>query len=641
MLRRLELKKFRGFVDLELELRPVTVVVGPNSAGKTSILRAIHLAARALTMAIGEGSPWLHKQKIGWIGVCEDFVIGDHTRLMPVSDWASLFTNREVTPGEFLTLALTFEDDDPIVGLHVHITCARNQQIKLEVSVHAPRIFSKAAEFPVKSKHRAPLITEELRKAAPIARFVPSFYSVVHDEEPRARALVERALGSADQSRTLRNLIRTLDAGAQERLNAILQRTVGAQLDPWTTQEDERLEIYFRDTNGPLELSSAGAGLINLVALFTLLERSRGERSQDRTTVFLLDEPEAHLHPRLQGVVGEALAATAAEFGAQLIIATHSVEMINRVGQRSDAALISVDRTRSTATELLPEVNLVQELGVWCDLTPFSSLNFLKSRKILLHEGPSDRRILLRCAELLFRSDDAKYRRFQSWTIVSLHGSGNVSSATLLKSVLTPAVFPDLGGSPVHVVIVLDRDYQRSPGIRPLPNLPANFRANELVWSRHSIESLFLEPAILAGWIAPLLIGPAPPSPAELLAIVTASIREVDESPLLIDTAIGELTLAYVKSATRSGREEDRDWKTAHAHASEEVRRSPSTWLQGHARIQEVTRLLRERLPALRGQLPASIEGLLERAPLNQLGPPDALVPQELRELLLTMAGTP
>lgn len=641
MLRRLELKKFRGFTDLTLELRPVTVVVGPNSSGKTSILRAIHLATRALAMALAEGSPWLNEKSPGWIGVCEDLVIGDHTRLMPLADWASLFTNREVAPGGSFSLALSFDGTETIEALHVNVVCARNQQIKLEVSVLAPRIFAKAAELRKKSKFRVPLLVDEIQKAAPIARFVPSFYNVVLEEEPRARAVVERLLGSADQSRILRNLIRTLDAGAQERLNTILERTVGARLDPWTTQEDERLAIYFRDNNGPLELSSAGSGLINLVALFTLLERSRNERSQDRSTLFLLDEPEAHLHPRLQGTIGEALAATASEFGAQVIIATHSVEMINRVGQRSDAALVSVDRSTSTATELLPEVNLVRELSVWCDLTPFASLNFLASRQILFYEGPSDREIITRCAEVLFRSDDARRGRFQRWTFVPLQGSGNANAPAILKSVLTPELFPDLRDAPVRVIVVLDRDYRRTPGWRPVPGTPAHFEAREVVWERHSIESLFVEPGILAGWVAPLLRGLEAPSELQLREVVRGSIAEVDAMEALLDPAIDALTLQYVKEATRASREDDRDWTHATRRARSEVRDAPAVWQQGHARFKEVMRLLRERLPGLHGQLPASVEGVLRAAPISQLGKPEELIPTEIVRLLRHMADDP
>ena len=105
----------------------------------------------------------------------------------------------------------------------------------------------------------------------------------------------------------------------------------------------------------------------------------------------------------------------------------------------------------------------------------------------------------------------------------------------------------------------------------------------------------------------------------------------------LLDPAIDELTLQYMKEATRQGREEDRDWKRASAGARSEVRGAPAVWQQGHDRIKEVTRLLRERLPGLHGQLPASIEGLLKAVPISQMGNPVELIPPEITTLLRHM----
>jgi hypothetical protein len=51
-----------------------------------------------------------------------------------------------------------------------------------------------------------------------------------------------------------------------------------------------------------------------------------------------------------------------------------------------------------------------------------------------------------------------------------------------------------------------DRDAERTAGFRVLPQITReHFEARELVWSRYSIESLFLEPARLATWIAAAL----------------------------------------------------------------------------------------------------------------------------------------
>lgn len=217
-----------------------------------------------------------------------------------------------------------------------------------------------------KSKFRAPRLREALGRRMPRAVFIPAFYGVTSAEEHRTWALVKRELSSGNQSRIVRNLVARLDGVAWDRMNDFLRRTVGATLVKRTssqnTEDIQHLEVKYKDTNGDLELSSAGAGLINLVALYAALEKSRPPASEPWPVLFLLDEPEAHLHPKLQGDVGDTLGAMAAEFGAQLLIATHSIEMINRIGRRRDAQLIALDRSTGQATSLSSEEDLVREL---------------------------------------------------------------------------------------------------------------------------------------------------------------------------------------------------------------------------------------------------------------------------------------
>ena len=66
-----------------------------------------------------------------------------------------------------------------------------------------------------------------------------------------------------------------------------------------------------------------------------------------------LDEPEAHLHPRLQGEMAHWVSTLIVkQFGAQVIMATHAVEIINRLAMRDDAVLLRVDRSSPSATVL-------------------------------------------------------------------------------------------------------------------------------------------------------------------------------------------------------------------------------------------------------------------------------------------------
>ena len=649
MLKKISLRHFRGFKSLDADIRPITVIVGRNSSGKTSILHAVRLAVEALTIGLEEATP--HLEADGNFMICRDHIVWDHDRLCPVADWAELFTDKEIGQGAAMVIQLEFEESDAIQHIWVQLSYARNVQLKMDVSVLASAASEQVAELPKRSKFRGDRARELLKRGIPRAVFVPAFYGVTRQEEYRSRALVDRLLGGGDQSRIVRNLVARLSGPAFDKLNDFLRRAGVATLVYRTSSQDaenvQHLNVSFQDTNGPLELSSAGAGLINLVALYAAMEQFRptGEGIDRRAAMFLLDEPEAHLHPRLQGEIGEALGEIQSEFGAQLLIATHSVEMINRLGQRRDALLLSVDRAKSTAVELASEDALVRELGSWCDLTPFTSLNFLASRRILFHEGPSDGEILKRCGEIYFRNDGLKLARFRAWTMVSLDGVGNAKSQAVLGAVLSPKLFPLLSSKdPVRAVCVFDRDTERTPGRRVVKAFTRDhFEASEVVWSRYSIESLFLEPGCLAAWVSSLL-PPGSVAEAELRRYVEEGIVKANVDKDLQNDAESRLMIAKMR-ATQDGKGAPRKQLVAPDAlklARQEVESAPHLWQNGKDRARLVLQSVRDLLPedVHKNVVRGTILGLVEAASVEKLGDTTVLVPEEIRDLLDYMTST-
>lgn len=55
MIEQVTIRTFRALKDVSVELRPLTVLVGPNDSGKSSFLQAIH---RGPSRAYQEGDRW-------------------------------------------------------------------------------------------------------------------------------------------------------------------------------------------------------------------------------------------------------------------------------------------------------------------------------------------------------------------------------------------------------------------------------------------------------------------------------------------------------------------------------------------------------------------------------------------------------
>lgn len=646
MLKQIRCQNFRGFRALETEIDPITAFLGPNSSGKTTALHAVRLGCDAVRLAIESDTPARLEREGGDRIVATSGTLVDHARLLPLADWRALFVDQQVGEGVALSVELIFEDADPVQEIKVNLVCARNEQLKLSVTVRASQAAAVVAGLPRKSNQVNQRLTAFLREHAPVAVFVPPFYGTVPDEEYRSRAIIDRMLGSGDQSHVVRNLVVGLEPEQFERLNAFLEDTIGARLTGRTGQDEvqnvTRLTVQFRDSNGEIELSSAGAGLVNLVALYTALSRWRTESAR-RRVLFLLDEPEAHLHPRLQADSAERLGRLVTrEFGAQLLLATHSVDILNRLST-AGALLIRCDRSAEPSTvPLRSDAALFDDVAAWVDLEPYTAINFLASRRVLFCEGDDEVAVLPRLAELRFRNDPARSARFRRWSLVRLNGASNAPVVDLLARLVRSDVVrvraAAAGG--FRVEVVLDRDHHREPGTRSEQR--DGVTETTTVWSRHSLESLLLDPPVLAAWVRACV---GENAPVDLNTRITEAIAEADRDEDLNRYAVEQLAakLALGDLEDTNGRRVGGEQKFVQAQRSarERVQAEPAVWQRGKDRARLVLRHLQRyiALPA-RNQFPTDVVRLILRADLNRIGDPAVAIPPEAGTLLDRLVTT-
>ncbi|MBC7975850.1 MAG: ATP-binding protein [Myxococcales bacterium] len=634
------MKKFRGFSDFVAELGTITAILGRNSSGKTSILQAIRLACDAARqiLRISDDDPQI---KDGWIHVSRsDEIIADPAQLVGLVDWTQLITDGEVGDGVLSSIQLEFDTSDPISSLETRLIHGRNAQLKVWSRVQSKLIEETVAGFSSKSPQRAPRLREELDRWLPIAVFIPPFYGVIRSEEYRTDPLVRRALVQGDQSHIVRNLLARLDGLGPT--NDFLRRTIGngAEVKTWIPEalrnEHAELEVHYRDSNGQLELSTAGAGLVSLIATAAALEWT-GQTvvaGQSPHRMFLFDEPEAHLHPRLQGESGLRTAEAVRRYGAQMILATHSVEMIDRLGRLSETVLLHVDRTARAGVKLTTDNEIVTALDEFCNLTPYASINFLASRRVVFHEGPSDWRILNACAEALLRQDAVKLSLWRQITPVSVDGVLNAGLSRVLERLVTPTMFPGLrDGRKLRIAVVRDRDATREPHAASVEGKTATADQVEVVWSRNSIESLFLDADVLLEWLTAYL---ADPAIAELSGLVEQSITAANGDADL--NADARRMLVGARTSMRATLDEDTlaaVFKTAYREAERQVTQSPHIWQKGRERSRMILGVIHDRLPPLRrGGFPVDLARIIADTPADRLRNLKVAVPDEVQQLV-------
>jgi AAA ATPase domain len=644
MLTRIYIENFRGIKKLEIsqDLTGVTVLLGPNSSGKTTVLHAIRLACQVIELALASNET--AGVVSGRIALARDTLIESPAQLLPLADWQALFVDQSVNAGTKATISLVFSADSAIRSVDLTLSYARNNQLKFSLTVDAPDAVALVASLPKKSKKIGTTLAAWIKSHAPRAVFIPPFYGVVKDEEYRPRVVVDRLVGSGDQSHVVRNLVTGLTPQQLERLNAFLTESVGASISYRTNGDDVQTEsplrVAFQDSNGPIEISAAGAGLVNLIALYASLARWQSA-AKSSLVMFLLDEPEAHLHPRLQGEVAQRMAALVTQdFGAQLFMATHSVEIINQLGQLDGTRLLRTDRAASSAITVLDNYSkVVKDLSQWVDLTPFTAINFMASRRVLFHEGSTDAVILNRCAELRFRHQAEKMRAFRRWTFVSLDGADNVNQVHLLQRLFKSHIWAaPIDAEAFKIVTVLDRDHQRDPGwtFSERGVLPA---AATVVWGGYSIESVFLVEKVLRYWVRTFV----PEAKSESLErAIAKALAQADENVDLNTKARELLTLHFLRQDLKDSNDvvlkknTDKHAILAMRSAGEYMeKQSPTEYQLGKDRAKAVLGAMWEHLsPAKQGNFPLALSKLLSGANLDAVSNPVEAVPPEVLKLL-------
>ena len=100
-----------------------------------------------------------------------------------------------------------------------------------------------------------------------------------------------------------------------------------------------------------VKLNHVGYGISQLLPVIEACVHARGQ-------VICIEEPELHLHPRLQAKLANLFATTVASFGNQVIVETHSESMLLRVRRLvrtrklrpDDVAILYVDNSNDGAT---------------------------------------------------------------------------------------------------------------------------------------------------------------------------------------------------------------------------------------------------------------------------------------------------
>ena len=461
-------KRFRARTVVALD--PVTVLVGLNGSGKSTILQALALFQYCLdstsrTNGNGPGAERVLRTATVYPG---DFGV------LPVAEPADLWPDGRLVPkGHPAPIRLRAEFPN---GAAIGFT--------FQLHFNRFRIQPDAS-----GDWREALNEREIR-------LVPILSTLLPREEFLTPPARQQRLRMQRHAEMLRNLLWDLRENAGDRfakLTSLLKHLFPeSRLEVrFDIEVDRFLTAGYRDEalGRERDVALAGSGFHQALQILTsVLAPGAG--------TVLLDEPDAHLHARLQARLMGILVELAAEEGTQFVVATHAPQILEAApdGGIRVCAAGRVDTFASGSVSLA----LLQDLGA---LDRMEVVPLLTYRAVVFVEGRSDRRLLELFARRLW-GETERDRIWRRLSFLFVYGSAArpsvVGSARQVQDLLASAGMAS--GPPARMLVIADRDWRTDADRdQTLEDLDAKAReaalaVRFLMWERKEIENYLLDP---------------------------------------------------------------------------------------------------------------------------------------------------
>lgn len=336
MLTKLQIRKFKIFTDVEVELGSPVVLIGPNNSGKTAALQALAL------WDIGV-KRWNEKRKGKPAAGKRPGVTINRRDLIavPVPEakllWHDLHVRdvqrdngKQQTHNIMVDIVVEGVSETGVWKCGLEFDYANKESIYC-------RPLRLAEE---KDSSRMPVPDEVV--GVNVA-FLPPMSGLAANETRLDTGAINVRLGEGRTAEVLRNLCYQILSSEQGngrwlKLCDQIEALFGVKLDePKYIQERGEIEMTYRNPSGVrLDLSSSGRGLQQTLLLLAYL-------AANPNSVLLLDEPDAHLEILRQRQIYRVLTDSAREQGSQIIAASHSEVILNEAADR-DVVIAFVGR---------------------------------------------------------------------------------------------------------------------------------------------------------------------------------------------------------------------------------------------------------------------------------------------------------
>ena len=309
MLKTIELENYRCFEKSVLIFRQLTVIVGSNNSGKSTIieaLRIVSLVAKKMTTAQYIKPP-------SYLGLPQTAI--------------GIKVNLDAFQIDLRTIIYNLRDD-----INAKITATFNNKAKIVIHANPDIVFANIYNTEgdlVKTRKKA----QELNISE---IYIMPQLSLIREEEKLLNTdTIKRYIDTRLSSRHFRNELLLYKKDCFEKFKTLAEATwPGLRIQDleYKPTISDNIYLFVYDGGFTADIGSMGSGLQMWLQIIWFISRC----SKDATII--LDEPDVYMHPDMQSRI---LRIVRNEF-KQSIIATHSVEIISKVEPYN---IVNVDKT--------------------------------------------------------------------------------------------------------------------------------------------------------------------------------------------------------------------------------------------------------------------------------------------------------
>ncbi len=456
MLKKLSISNFRGFSSHNLKLVPLTILVGRNNAGKSTIVEALRLVSIICSRYKGFN---FHK----------------------IPDWLDIPTEMRGARPSLKNLNINFRTifnryGDPPALIHAIFTT--NEEIKIYIGpdeqIHA--VILNSDKKPITTRGQAG------NTKLPQIGILPQIGPIQQDEKILGTDYVKSSMFSSLSSLHFRNQIKVFYNYFQRFKELAEQSWPGLQVRSFEGVRGfpgDILSLFLRDGDFVSEAGLVGHGLqmwLQTIWFLSLVESNE---------TVILDEPDVYMHADLQRRLIRLLKGRF----HQIIIATHSIEIMAEVDAEN---ILVIDRYKrvSRFTTSLPAVQkVIEHIG---GVHNIQLARLWSVKKFILVEG-NDLYILKRIHNSLYPQNNDPLDIIPHLAIGGWSGWNYVVGSSMFVH--------STGTDDIVFYCILDSDYHLQDEI-DARNAEAQEKNIQLhIWNKKEIENYLIIPSAIARYI--------------------------------------------------------------------------------------------------------------------------------------------